>query len=105
MPRHYWGDVIAMAVYLLNRMPTKVLRFKAPLKVLPDHVPLPTVFMISPRIFGFVVFVHLHKNQRTKLDPCAVRCLFLGYDVHKKKGITTLILPPSTPTLSWMSCF
>lgn len=31
-----------------------------------------------------MAFIHLHKNQRTKLDPCAVRCLFLGYALHKK---------------------
>jgi hypothetical protein len=37
-----------------------------------NHVPLPTVLMIPPRTFGCVAFVHLHKNQRTKLDPCAV---------------------------------
>ncbi|XP_035541546.1 uncharacterized protein LOC109013191 isoform X3 [Juglans regia] len=40
--------------------------------------------MLPPRIFCCVAFVHLHKNQRTKLDPCAVRCLFLGYGSHKK---------------------
>jgi len=42
------------------------------------------MLMIPPHIFGCVAFVHLHKNQRTKLDPCAVRCLFLGYGVYKK---------------------
>ena len=40
--------------------------------------------MLPPKIFGCVVFVHLHKNQCTKLEPCAVRCLFLGYGLHKK---------------------
>lgn len=28
--------------------------------------------------------MHLHKHQRTKLDPCALICLFLGYVVHQK---------------------
>jgi len=40
--------------------------------------------MLPPRVFGCVAFVHLHKNQRSKLDPCALRCLFLGYAVHQK---------------------
>jgi hypothetical protein len=40
--------------------------------------------MLPPRVFGCVAYVHLHKNQRTKLDPCALRCLFLGYAVHQK---------------------
>jgi len=31
-----------------------------------------------------MVFVHLHKNQRSKLDPCVVKCLFLGYGLNKK---------------------
>lgn len=40
--------------------------------------------MLPPRTFGCVVYVHLPKNQRTKLDPCARRCLFLGYAAHQK---------------------
>ena len=84
VPNRYWSDVVTTAVYLLNCMPTKVLQFQTPLKVFSYHVSLPTVLMIPPRIFGCIVFVHLHKNQRTKFDPCVVRCLFLGYGVHKK---------------------
>ena len=68
---------------LKHDMPIKVLKFETPLKVLFDHVSLPTVLMIPPQIFCCVAFVHLHKNQRTKLDPCIVSCLFLGYGVHK----------------------
>jgi hypothetical protein len=40
--------------------------------------------MLPPRVFGCVAYVHLHKNQRSKLDPYALRCLFLGYAVHQK---------------------
>lgn len=65
-------------------MPSKVLKFKTPLQVLGTHVSLPSVLMLTPRVFGCVVFVHLHKTQRTKLDPCAIRCVFLGYGLHKK---------------------
>ena len=59
----YWDDAIAMVVYLLNRMPSKVLQFKTPLQVLSEHVSLPTILLLPPRIFGCVGFVHLHKNQ------------------------------------------
>ncbi|RDX94068.1 hypothetical protein CR513_23592, partial [Mucuna pruriens] len=40
--------------------------------------------MLPPCIFGSVTFVHLHKNQRIELDPCALRCIFLGYTTHQK---------------------
>jgi hypothetical protein len=84
MPRGYWTDAIATVVHLINLLPSKLLDFKTPMQTLSEHVPLPTVLMIPPRVFGCVAFVHLHKNQRTKLDPCAVRCVFLGYGPHKK---------------------
>ncbi|RVX03278.1 Retrovirus-related Pol polyprotein from transposon TNT 1-94 [Vitis vinifera] len=79
VPPHYWSDAESTAVHLLNRLPFKVLNFKTPLQVLASHVSLPTTLMLSPRVFGCVAYVHLPKNQRTKLDPCARRCLFLGY--------------------------
>ncbi|KAF2306641.1 hypothetical protein GH714_020006 [Hevea brasiliensis] len=65
-------------------MPSKVLNFKTPLQVLSTHVSLRSVLMLPHRVFGCVAFVHLQKNQRTKLDPCAIRCVFLGYGLHKK---------------------
>ena len=40
--------------------------------------------MLPPRTFGCVVYIHLHYNQRTKLNPCARRCLFLGYATNQK---------------------
>ena len=75
---------MATAVYLINRMPSKILHFKTPLQTLSTHISLPSILMLPPKIFGCFVFVHLHKNQRTKLEPCAVKCLFLGYGLHKK---------------------
>jgi hypothetical protein len=84
LPSRHWADAVATSVHLLNRMPSKVLEFKTPLHTLSTYVSLPTMLMIPPRVFGCVAFVHLPKHQRTKLDPCAIRCLFLGYDVHQK---------------------
>ena len=84
VPSCLWGDAVATVVYLINHMPAKILHFKTPLQILSTHISLPSLLMLSPRIFGCVAFVHLHKNQRTKLDPCAIQCLFLGYGLHKK---------------------
>ena len=72
------------AVYLMNRLSSRVWHYKTPLQVLAQHVTLPSVLMLPPRKFGCVTYVHIHKNQRTKLDPCDVRCVFLGYAAHKK---------------------
>jgi hypothetical protein len=83
-PPRYWTDAVTTAVYLLNRMSSRVLNFNTPLQALAHHVSLLSILMLPPKIFGCVAYVHLHKNQRTKLDPCVVRCIFLGYAQHKK---------------------
>ena len=48
VPSRYWDDAITTTVYLLNRMPSKVLQFKTPLQVLSEHVSLPTVLLLPP---------------------------------------------------------
>ena len=71
-PKRYWTDVVCTAVYLLNRLPSRVLNFNTPLQTLARHIHLPSILILPPRVFGSVAYVHLPKTQRTKLDPCAV---------------------------------
>ena len=40
--------------------------------------------MLPPRVFGSVAYVHIPKIHRTKLDPCAIKCVFLGYGNQQK---------------------
>ncbi|KAK3005339.1 hypothetical protein RJ639_015952 [Escallonia herrerae] len=82
--KHLFPNAVVASVYLINQMPSRVLNFKTPLQTLAHYRPLPSVLTLPPRIFGCVAYVHIHKTQRTKLDPCAVRCIFLGYGNHKK---------------------
>ena len=100
MPSCPLGDDVATSVYLINRMPSKILHFKTLLQILSTHISLPSILILPFRIFGCVAFVHLHKNQHTKLDPCVVRCLFLGYGLHKKKkGFGAMTPLPTEPIL------
>ena len=36
------------------------------------------------RVFGCVVWAHIPKEKRTKLDPKATQCIFVGYSEHAK---------------------
>lgn len=78
-PKAYWADAITYAVYLMNRVPSRVLSFRTPLEQLDNHVTISSSLHLQPRVFGCTVYVHLHKNQRSKLDPCAEKCIFLGF--------------------------
>ena len=54
-----------------------------PLQVLQNHYNSPYLEnTLTLRIFGCTGYVHLHNTQ--KLDPRAVRCLFLGYSGTQK---------------------
>ncbi|PNX72348.1 pentatricopeptide repeat-containing protein mitochondrial-like, partial [Trifolium pratense] len=39
---------------------------------------------LEPRVFGCTVYVHIPKHQRNKLEPCAKRCVFVGYSDFQK---------------------
>jgi hypothetical protein len=79
VPKHLWGQAILTATYLINRMPSQVLDWKSPIKMLKgknqDVIPLKT--------FGCV----LRTGQQTecgKLDPKTVKCVFVGYSATQK---------------------
>ena len=84
MPKVYWDCAITTAIYLINRMPSKIINFETPLKKLSTFVTIPSILNLPPKIFGCVAYVHIPKNQRTKIEPCAMRCVFVGYGTHQK---------------------
>ncbi|KAI5324129.1 hypothetical protein L3X38_033202 [Prunus dulcis] len=84
MPRSIWGEAVLSAAYLINRIPSSILNFQTPLQTLYHHLQIPPSKNLEPRIFGCVVFVHLHDHQRSKLDPRAEKCVFISCAPHQK---------------------
>ena len=84
MPAHFWPKAIATATYLTNRLPTKSLHFQTPLTTFNTFTTIPPSHSLPPRIFGCVVYVHLPSRIRTKFEPQASKCVFLGYGVTQK---------------------
>jgi len=39
---------------------------------------------LQTRVFGCDALVHVHSLYRVKLDPRAIKCVFVGYAPHKK---------------------
>jgi hypothetical protein len=84
MPTSYWEEAVTAGAYIINRVPSSSLQFQTPFEVLHCIVNAPTMPNLSPKVFGCVAFVHLHKGWRTKLEPRALRCVFVGYALHQK---------------------
>ena len=83
-PAYYWPEAISTANYLTNCLPTKSLHFSTPLATLNKYTNVPTIHSLPPRVFGCVVYVHLPKRERNKLEPRAVKCVFVGYGTTQK---------------------
>ena len=75
MPIHFWSNCVQIAVYLINRIPTPLLSNKAPYEVLLHKAP----HYSHLRTFGCLCFASTLPSHRTKFDPRATACVFLGY--------------------------
>ena len=84
MPRFYWGEVVKSAAYLINRTPSQVIDFQTPQQKLQSLLSIPHLPNLEPRVFGCTVYVHIPKILINKLDPCAKRCVFVGYSKFQK---------------------
>ena len=80
MPNKYWGEAILKATYLINRLPSKVLKYQAPLHNLTSIFPHARVLnTLPPKVLGCVVYVHQTSPKQHKLEPRALKCIFIGY--------------------------
>lgn len=75
-----WVEAINIVVYLKNWSPTKCLGFKTPFEALFGLKPV----VNHLRIFGSKAFAHIPKADRKKLDPKALKCIFVGYGTEYK---------------------
>jgi hypothetical protein len=80
IPKFLWGEAIKTATYLINRMPLRILSYKTPAECLLTS----NDFIVPPKVFGCVCFVHDYRNYVGKLDPRALKCVFVGYSPSKK---------------------
>jgi histone deacetylase 1/2 len=80
VPLKFWDEAFSTAVYLINRLPSKVLNYETPFERLfnqnPDYSFL--------RTFGCAVWPNLRPYNSRKLAFQSKQCVFIGYStLHK----------------------
>ena len=75
LPKRFWAEALATAMYLRNRSPTTAVKEKTPFEVLTGKKPN----VENLRIFGCNAYAHVPKDERKKLDSKTKKSIFLGY--------------------------
>ncbi|KAL5857492.1 hypothetical protein ACOSQ3_004950 [Xanthoceras sorbifolium] len=85
VPKYLWGEAVLTATYLINRVPSRVLKHDTPLHYLKNYFPTNRLGSSLPlKIFGCTVFVHQPRLSQSKLDARAEKCVFIGYAPSQK---------------------
>ena len=63
-------------MYVQNRTPHRVLDNKTPEEAFSKEKPK----VNHRRIFGFLVYIHIPKEKRAKIDPFGRKGIFVGYN-------------------------
>ncbi|GKV34500.1 hypothetical protein SLEP1_g42871 [Rubroshorea leprosula] len=96
LPKPFWGEAVNTLVYLINRSPSVPLNFEIPEKAWTGK----DVGYSHLRVFECKAFMHVPKEQRSKLDDKAIPCIFVGYEKATRssgKGVEDLT-PAKTPS-------
>jgi hypothetical protein len=80
LPLSLWVEAASTAVYIQNRCPHKALEEKTPEEVFTGKKPS----VDHLRIFGSLVYIHVPKEKRTKLEPSGKKGTFVGYSETSK---------------------
>ncbi|RVX10561.1 Retrovirus-related Pol polyprotein from transposon TNT 1-94 [Vitis vinifera] len=80
LPKFLWTEALKTAVYILNRVPTKVV-LKTPFELLKGW----KLSLRHMRVWGCSSEVRIYNPQEKKLDPRTISGYFIGY-AEKSKG-------------------
>ena len=76
MPLKFWDEAFLTVVFLINRLPSKVINQATPLSRLYGHEPDYTFL----RTFGCACWPNLRPYNSRKLQFRSKQCVFLGYN-------------------------
>ena len=84
-PNRYWGEAVLTASYLINRLPSKVLNYQTSLNHLVSFYPhVHIINSLPPKVFGCIVYIYQNTPRHHKLDPKALKCIFVSYSPTQK---------------------
>jgi hypothetical protein len=73
LPDYFWAEVVATIVYIMNRTPIAAVHGMTPEEKFTGK----KSNVSHLRVFGCIAYVHVLDEKRSKLDPKAMKCIFI----------------------------
>jgi transposase InsO family protein len=80
LPNYFLAEAVAIVVYIMNQTPTAIVHGMTPKEKFTCKKP----DVSHLRVFGCIAYVHVPNEKRSKLDPKAEKCFFIGYSLEQK---------------------
>ena len=75
LQKSFWGEAMLTTCYLVNKCSSVVLKFN----ILEKVWTCKEISYNHLKVFGCKAFIHVLKEQRTKLDDKSIPCILIGY--------------------------
>ncbi len=79
LPNYFWVEVVAITVYIMNQTPITVHGM-----TLEENFTGKKPDVSHLKVFGYIAYVHVPDEKKSKLDPKAKKCIFIGYSLKQK---------------------
>ncbi len=80
LPNYFWAEAVATIVYIMNQTPTATVHGMTP----EEKFTCKKLDVSHLRVFGCIAYVHVPDEKRSKLNPKAENCIFIGYSSERK---------------------
>jgi transposase InsO family protein len=77
-PNYFWVEAVITVVYIMNRTPTTAIHGMTPEKKFTCKKP----DVSHLKMFGCITYVRIPDEKRSKLDPKAEKCIFIGHSLE-----------------------
>ncbi len=80
LPNYFWAKAVATVIYIMNWTPIATVHGMTPEEKFISKKP----DVSHLRVFGYIAYVHVPDEKKSKLDPKAKKCIFIRYSLEQK---------------------
>jgi hypothetical protein len=78
LPNYFWVESIVTTFYIMNRTPITIVHGMTPKEKFTSK----KSNVSHLRMFGYIAYMHVPNEKKSKLDPKVQKCIFIGYSLE-----------------------